>query len=199
MDQQTQQPMGLGQAIAQPPAQPQDSGGNQATPEEQDMLHKTVAVAYEMIYRPDTLPTFLEMLKGGGDPAKGLAQATVQTVARIQQSAEQAGDKIPGDVLFAAGKEILEDLADLATKAGIHDFAADEDALDGAFFQAVDDYRMLLQEGGKLNPQDYAGEMQKLQEMDASGDFERTLRSAAEQQAVPAAKDKPMGLGAATA
>ena len=125
----------------------------QATPEEQALYEKFVAKAWMLVYDPKMFPKIIEMLQGGGDPMEGLARATATIVARIASMAEQAGQKLSGDVILHAGKEVFEDLAELSGRAGIKDFAADEDAMEGAFFRAMDHFRTMLQGAGRINQQ----------------------------------------------
>ncbi|WP_420411595.1 hypothetical protein [Roseibium sp.] len=160
---------------------PQGAGisPQRATPEEQTLLEKVVAKAYNLIYDDQAVGSYLEMLKGSGNPDKGLANAVAHTVARVAQAAENGGQKLPGNVLFQAGKEITEDLAELSTKARIKDYEQDQDALDGAFFQAVDDFRLMMQQNGRINPKVHQEDLARLQKMDGSGQFEQVLRGLA--------------------
>jgi len=152
----------------------------QASPEEQAQYEKFVSNALNVIYNDKALPAYVETLKGDGDPKAGLAMATVQTIAMVAQSAEAAGLELSGDVVFHAGKEIFEDLADLSADAGIKDYTKDQDALDGAYFMALDQFQSLMADNGRLDQSIFQADMQKLMEMDGSGEFEATLRRLAE-------------------
>lgn len=143
-----------------PPAQPlagaeAQAGGEEqpnVTPDEQKMYDQFVDNAFSAIYDDKSLPQVIESLKGDGNPMDGLANTAVSIVVRVQDSAEQAGQAIPPDVVFNAGVEILENLADLAGKAGVHEFTAQE--IEGAMFQAMDIYRETKgRDGGAGRPQ----------------------------------------------
>ncbi|KKM20874.1 hypothetical protein LCGC14_1641120 [marine sediment metagenome] len=154
----TQQPGGA-PAEAPAPARgaptPQQGGGEEqpnVSPEEQAQYDQFVDNAFSVIYDDKSLPQIIESLKGDGNPVDGLANTAVTVVVRVQDSAEKAGQALPPDVVFHAGTEILEDLAELAAKAGVHEFTPEE--VEGAAFQAMDIYReMKGRDGGAERPQ----------------------------------------------
>ena len=122
------------------------------SPEEQAQYDRFVDNAFSAIYDDKSLPQIIESLRGDGNPVDGLANTAVSVVVRVQDSAEKAGQEISPDVVFHAGTEILEDLAGLAEKAGVHEFTTEE--IEGAAFQAMDLYReMKGRDGGAGRPQ----------------------------------------------
>lgn len=152
-------------------AQPQ-----QASPEEQALYDKIVGQAMNLVYDKKFMPQVLKMLEGEGDPVEGLARAAALVIARIATSGEKAGIKMKGDVLHHAGTEILEDLAELSKEAGIKDYSQDSDALEAAYFRALDMFRVMMQEAGRLKPETAQKDMAMLQQMDQSGKLESMLR-----------------------
>jgi len=167
-------------------AAPADAGGifgqpQQASAEEQQAYTEFVSQAFSVIYDEAFFPKVLQMLEGSGDPIEGLARTTALVVARVAQSADQAGQKPTGDVLLHAGKEIFEDLAMVATKAKIKDFETDEDAMESAFLRAMDQFRVMLQGAGRINPDAAKGDLAKLQEMDQRGELETAFRNMAQE------------------
>jgi len=121
-------------------------GTANVSPEEQAEKDQFVGNAFTVIYDKKTLPLVLQRLRGvgmnrrhGSDPIEGLAQTTVLIVGQLQDSAQRAGKTITSDILLHGGKEILEELADMAGNAGIHDYAEAE--IEGAFYRAMDLYR----------------------------------------------------------
>ena len=127
-------------AAATAPEQSREEQPN-VSPDEQRIYDQFVNNAFSVIYDEKSLPSIIESLKGDGNPVEGLANTAVGVVVRVQDSAEQAGQALPPEVVFNAGAEILEDLAGLAEKAGVHEFTPEE--LEGATFQAMDRYREL--------------------------------------------------------
>ncbi len=122
------------------------------SPEEQKVYDQFVDNALSAVYDDKSLPQIIESLKGDGDPLDGLANTAVAVVVRVQDSAEKAGQALSPDVVFQAGIEILEDLAELAGKAGVHEFTAQE--IEGATFRAMDIYReMKGRDGGADRPE----------------------------------------------
>lgn len=177
-----------------------------ASPEEQAIYNQFVGRAMLMIYDKKMLPKVIDMLDGGasdgqdGDPMEGLARATALVVGRVAHAADKAGQKLPGDVLMHAGKEIFEDLAELSRVAKIKDYSKDPDALEGALFRAMDQFRMMLQGAGRLNTGAAQADMTKLEQMDKSGELEAMLRGLAAKDDEAAnkgdhpAEDEPKGL-----
>src|SRR5690606_18411012 len=111
-------------------AMPQDAaamqgGFQQASPEEQEQYELFVAQGMNLIYDKRLFQSVVGMLEGEGDPIEGLARTAALVVAKVIQSADKAGQKFPGDVLYAAATEIFEDLAELSRRAQIKDYSQD--------------------------------------------------------------------------
>lgn len=155
----------------------------QASPEEQKLYDKFVAKAFDAIYDKASLPGILTMLEGDGDPIEGLAKATVGVVSRVQAAAVAAGQKLPGDVVFHAGKEVFEDLAELSREAKIKDFSQDEDALEAAFFRALDEYRLMMQSSPDFDQAAFQRDFDQLKAMDEAGQLESLFIGLAESDA----------------
>lgn len=191
-------------AMQEPPAEQvpdQPAGDQQASPEEQAAYEQFVAHGLLLVYsNPKMFGQVVKMLEGGGEPQEGLARATALVVARVLSAAEKAQQQIPGDVVFHAGKEIFEDLAELSGRAGIKDYGEDQDALEGAFFKAADQLRTMLQESGKIDQQAAASDMERLQQMDQSGELQKMFEDLAAKDdegaggEMPPPEDKPRGL-----
>ena len=107
--------------------------------DEQTQYDEFVDKGLLVIFDEAALPQILKSLEGNGKPIDGLANTTVGVVTRLEDSAETQGIEISPDVVFNGGIELLESLADLAEKAGIHEYTPEE--IEGATFQAMDLYR----------------------------------------------------------
>ena len=167
------------QSQMMPQQAPQMGSVNQATPEEQEQLERFVARSYDVIYDDQAIKPIMQKL-ANENPIAGLAEATVSVVARVNNAAEKSGNKIELDVMMEAGREVLQELADLSTSAGIHNFQEDQDSLEGAFFMAIDQYRTEMQNAGKLDQATAQQDMQQLEQMSQSGEFEAILRQLAQ-------------------
>jgi hypothetical protein len=200
-----------------PPAvSEQDQGITQASPEEQQQKDHFVKKAWELIYSDQMWPQILQMLEGGaddtqdGDPVQGLATATEMVVARVGQAAEQAGETLQPDVVYDAGADILEELADVSAIGKIKDYSKDPDALEKAWFTALDMFRQRLADAGEIDQEGAKADLDKLVQMDQNGTLEKIMRDlAANDDAGPAGGEegpggpnaprgfKPKGLGVA--
>lgn len=159
-------------AAPQSATDPQDQQPN-VTPQEQQQYNEFVANGLKLIYDPKTLPGVVQRLKGGGDPIEGLAGAASTLVLRLQDSAESKGVKIDSDVLFQGGKELLEELATLAQRAGIHDYTDKE--LEGALYRGLDLYRGVEQARGGIHKDVMQKDLAQLNQADQSGELERAF------------------------
>ena len=164
-----------GMAPAQDAAPPQEPGAEaeaetNVSPEEQAQYEEFVDNAYKLLYGDDSMPAVLDRLKSSEDPIEAVANIAASTVMRLQDSASKAGTEISPDVLFHGGKEIVEDLADMASEAGIHDFTEQE--MEAVWYQALDVYRNLAQGAGIDHTEAAAQDVAMLQEAEATGGVE---------------------------
>lgn len=168
--------------------QQQPAGANQASPEMQVQYDRFVGRAMEVIYNPAMFSKVVNLLRGTGaaggkdgkpnkgGPAQGLANATVMVIRRVHDAAKQAGEQLPPDVIFHGGSEIFSQLAEISDKAGLSDYANDRDALEAAYFKAIDMYLQQASKAGEIDQQAAQAQMQKLQQMDQNGQLTQVLR-----------------------
>lgn len=158
----------------------QEEGITPASPEEQEEMEHFVGRAWELIYDDKTFPRVVEMLSGGGkdggDPVHGLAMATEMVVARVAQAADQAGHQVPPDVLYHAGADILEELAEVSRRGQIKDYSQDPDSLERAWLEALDIFRDRLQKAGELDQESAKADLDRLIAMDQNGMLEKIMR-----------------------
>lgn len=155
-------------------------GVQQASPEEQAQYDQFVQTAMQLIYDESIKDTLIDMLDGaqgsdGGNPAEGLAMATVMVVGRVKQVAEQAGEQIDKVVLFHAGTEIMGQLADISRDAGIKDYGEDHQALQAAYFRAIDMYIDQARKAGEVDDAAAAQDLQRLLKADSDGQLEQIM------------------------
>lgn len=166
-----------------------EEAATNVTPEEQEQYNQFVTNGMQAMYDEKSLPQMLQAIQGDGNPVEGLANALVMLVTRLEDSAEQAGQKISGDVMLHGGTELLEQMADLSKEAGMHDFNKQE--LEEALYTAMDLYRGFRQEQGKLEPEPYVQDIQALQAAEESGNVDDVMPGLTE-----FAKKMPKGKGA---
>ena len=206
----------------QEPALPQAVGDTEegitpASPEEQAQADHLVGKAWQLIYSDNMFPQIVQMLEGGagddgqgnvseGDPTRGLAMATDMVISRVGQVAEEAGETLMPDVAFFAFGEILEELAEVSRRGRIKDYSTDPDALELAYFQALDMYRERLDGAGVIDQESAKGDLNRLIEMDQNGQLEKIMRDlmandeagvAGGPEPPPAKEKKPKGFNAA--
>jgi hypothetical protein len=168
-----------------PSVSDQEEGVTQATPEEQEQKDHFVKKAWELIYSDEMWPQILQMLEGGGDdtqegdPVQGLATATEMVVARVGQAAEQAGETLQPDIVYHAGADILEELADVSAIGKIKDYSKDPDALEKAWFVALDMFRERLAGVDEIDQEGAKADLDRLSQMDQNGTLDKIMRDLA--------------------
>lgn len=166
-------------------AMPEEADSEKPSPEEQQQYEQIVSNALMLIHSKKSRRQVEKMLEGGDDPIEGLARAAATIIVRVAQAAQQAGVKPDGIVMWHAGTEIFEDLANVAKEAGIHDFSANPDDMETAYLRALDNVRTMLQESGAINQEAAAGDLEKLKQMDESGELRNMLTGLAEKDVGP--------------
>lgn len=136
---------------------------------EQQQYDAFVENAMRLMYTEDgqVLPELMQRLRAG-KPQDALAQSAVWVTMLTENSAKQNQQPIADEVLFHAGKEILEQLAEIVEASGYHEFKEGE--LQGAWYSALDMYREAnTGEGGRFNPEEAAAQFEALNEADQQG------------------------------
>ena len=164
----------------EPDTVPDEEGGEQATPEEQERYEEFVKTAFGEMYSGGKVnPAILKMLDE--DPsdlmavlenAEELQQfspvvALAATAAILTLNAAKATGEKDGAVLLHGGKAILEDLVEIAGKAGIADYS-EEDMLN-AMRMGADLFREAGAEEGIVDLETAKQEWGELEAADKEG------------------------------
>lgn len=164
--------VGPAQTQQQPQQQEQaQQPGEPASPEEQAIYKMVVDNAQDMSTTDDReitpevaanltgefVPGILEMFDGVQPPIQrspidNLAVTAVSMALFIDESAKEQGVEVSDEILYNAGSEIVEVLAELAEAANVHQYS-DQD-IEGAWYRALDLYRQV----GPRADQDALGE-----------------------------------------
>lgn len=185
-----------GQSQQQPASgqQAQNGNGEQATPEEQAQYDQFVNNALEIIYpkgeaqgmspaikahlsgqfEPE-LQNMLQQIQpplNPSSPIEALAATAALVVMTLENSAGQSGKEIDAAVLFHAGLEITQILADDGKEFGIFDLG-DQDQ-EKAFYRAVDIYRQVSPRAQQAQPE-LASEFDQLRQANDQGDMGKVL------------------------
>jgi hypothetical protein len=178
--------------MQQPGEMPPDEESN-VSPDEQEAYNVFVSNGMELLYSEQVMPQVLEAIKGDDNPVEGLANALAMIVLRLDESAGEAGQEVSGDVKFHGATELLEQMAELAEEAGIHEFS--EEDMEAALYQAMDVYRSVQGEQGKLPTEDLSQDMQELMALNESGRMDEVFPGLDEFAAKRAPKEEPQGDG----
>jgi hypothetical protein len=161
-----------------PNAPAQGEEESNVSPEEQQLYDTVVKKAGDIIYGDGkVMPEILHSLEPAREPAKdpaggnpavlALANTAVQIVSKLDISSKEQNIEIPDDVLYHAGAEIIEMLAEVAEAAKIHDYTQEE--INGALVQAVDSYRTIAERMGRTNDETLKGQFKEILDADSQG------------------------------
>jgi len=148
-------------------------GEPNVTPEEQELYDQVVDNAYQIIYDPKTTENLLSRISQSGNPVEGLASVAFMVVTTLENSADQAGMPIPQDVLFHAGIEILEEIAEFAEEKGVHSFSDEE--IEQALFSALDMYGAQAERSGKVDKESAQAEFAAIEKADKDGTLKEQI------------------------
>ena len=146
----------------------------QASPQEQAMYNEIVARALLFIYDKKMLPKLVKHMRAE-DPKEALAMTGAMVLSRLNAAAEKSGKDITGDVKLHAAGEIFENLAAIATAAQIYDFDNDQEAVDGAFYRAMDELRMMETQSGRVDKAAMQEDMKLLAQSEQDGSLQNLI------------------------
>lgn len=145
-------------------------------PEEQQQYDAFMRNVSEILYGQEgqVEPEVLKRLSTGNKPIDVLAQTTVWLVMLVEQDAKRNQMDISDDVIFHAGREVMELLIEIAETTELHTYKEAE--IQGAWYQALDMYREAnSDEGGRIRPEEAAGAFEALNEADKEGRADEVL------------------------
>ena len=181
-----------------PPREDVSDDETNVTPEEQEAYDQFVKNGFELIYTDDgkVRPNVLTLLDNDPndlkgtlppeafariaevfDPANALASATVSIVLNLVKSAAEAGALPDPAVIYHGGEAIMEDLAEVSQKAGIHDHTEQE--MQKAWMTATQLYYQAASELGLIDQADAEQDMQAIRQADESGELQKMMQSPA--------------------
>lgn len=189
-DQSRQQPMGGGGDEEM--AEGEDPNSQTVTPEEQAEYDQFVNNALELIYpqgergqmgkavrahlqgqyEPDIQQMFAQVDPplNPQSPVDNIAATGALLVVFLEGSAEQAGSKVDDAVVYHAGSEVIQVLANDGEEAGL--FEVDEKDIEHAFYRAVDLYRYI---SPRADQEALAGEFEQIVQADKAGQLDKVL------------------------
>jgi len=170
-----QAPQGMPQEAVAPDADTQEGGqpdieGN-VSPEEQAEYDQFVDKGLQLIYNEAMTDKILERLQASENPIEGLANVTFMVVEKLVNSAKKSGKEFSGDVKFHGGVEILEDIANLAAEAGVHEYTEEE--LESSIYATLDLYGEMELKSGSHDQGAAQEDMANLIQMDQDGSLEQ--------------------------
>lgn len=165
---------------------PDDEGAEQATPEEQASYEEFVKAGFGFMYKGGKInPNILKMLDDDPSDLMSVLQssdelkefspivalAATATIITLK-ACEETGEK-DGTIIMHGGKAILEDLVEIAGKAGVKDYSQDDMA--NAFRMGADLFREAAAEKGIVDLDQAKQEWGEIQTADKEGQLGKVL------------------------
>jgi hypothetical protein len=148
------------------------------TPEEQKMYDGVMVAARKVLFGDAEDDTRFKMVlqrlaaaKQGNELPQAIGSMAAVVMANIQGAAEKKGREIPGDVLFHAGDEVVDDIINIAVAGKLIDERQRMDVKPQALFEGLKAFGEDEMRQGKLTPDKQAAAKQELPEI------ERTARA----------------------
>jgi len=133
------------------------------------MMKKYVANCMSVV--TGGLPTIIKSVKQSPDKVAALAQSAVFVVLRVEDSLEQSGGQLNLAMTFEGGAETITDIVDAMQKAGVYTYSQKE--IDAAFLRAVDQYRMIRNQQGRLDPAMFKAKIDQMKQAQAAGTLDQ--------------------------
>lgn len=167
-------------AAGAPPMDAAPGGqGQPASPEEQALYNRVVAMAMLAIYDDKMTPKLAAMLRDAPKVAEVIAEISANMAMRVYTHLKGQQTEVPGDVMMHAGKEIVEVVGELAEASGKE---VSEQELETAFYLALDKFRAMAQQGGHYTEDNARADADEMRQMDESGMIEQIMAAAQQQQ-----------------
>lgn len=159
---------------------PEDAGVEEATPEEQARYEEFVKTGYGFMYEggkfnpgvlklldedPSDLMSVLENAEELQEFSPVVALAAAAALITLK-ACEKTGEK-DGAIIMHGGKAILEDLVEIAGKAGMRDYSEEE--MGQAFRMGADLFREAAAEQGIIDIEQAKGEWDEIVAADKEG------------------------------
>jgi hypothetical protein len=166
----------------------------EVAPELQAEYEDVVSRGLLFMYDKRVMPVLLESMRTGANPQEALGETGALLFARIDAAMREAGRAAPDELKAAAAAEIMANLGEMATEAGIYDFMQDNAALEGAWYLSMDRFRDIQETSGALTPQQAEENATGVQRMMQDGTLDQLLQQAGDGQPQAPAEAQQRGL-----
>jgi hypothetical protein len=100
----------------------QGDDGSTVSPQEQRMYDAVVTACFGIMYNDNGFKILLQKLTAlRSNMGDGIGHTAAMLIMSVRGGLKQQGTDIPGDVLYAAGQEVIENLVDIAVGAKLAD------------------------------------------------------------------------------
>ena len=125
--------------------------GGQVPPEIQNQFDMFVINGMEIIHDPKVTDGILNRLQKGGDPIRGIAEATVDIVNRLSESATENGIQMANEVLVHGSNVLMGEIMNITEVAGMEPLT--EEQKTQSFQLATSLYLDNAVKSGKMTPE----------------------------------------------
>lgn len=148
----------------------EEEGGSNASPEEQQMYDQFVGAALHQIWGDDmSHQAILKKIKDEGPDRAGFAigHTAAMLCRSIVGGLRKAGRDLPEDILFAGAQEVVENLVEMASAAGIIPKGGEQQVMEVAMLEGTKAYADAEVAEGNVTPDRSAMAATELSELSA--------------------------------
>lgn len=159
-EQQQQQPQGQQEAAQGGMA---SAHGKQASKEMQAIYNRFVGACMLAIWDEKFMPKALQLFQSNPNQTDALASIAAGVVQRVFAGAKKKGTPIPMEVMVHGGLEVVQQVADFATAAGVQGIEPDE--VETAYYLAADKVKEALVASGDLDLSNAEQDLEQVRSM----------------------------------
>lgn len=149
------------------------AGAVNASPEEQDLYNRVVALYILALYDKKLMPKTNEMFEKIDDPVQGVAEVVSQIGMRVYSKAKEEGIDIPGDVLLHASEEMVDETVEFFEGEGMEAFTPEQ--TEAAFYATADKFSQAARSLGIYSDDQIQADKVELDRMADSGELTSIL------------------------
>ena len=139
------------------------SHGKQASPEMQSLYNRFVGACMLAIWDEKFMPKALKLFQQSPNQTDAMASIAAGVVQRVFAGAKKQGSQMPIEVMIHGGLEVVQQVADLASAAGVEGIEPDE--IETAYYLAADKVRDALTKSGDLDASAADQDLEQLRSM----------------------------------
>src|SRR6185369_4280566 len=115
-----------------------DDEGANVSPQEQKQYDTIVTACFAMMYKqPGIAMVIQKLMAEKANIAQGIGHTAAMIIISVKGGIEKQGGHVPGDILYAAGQEVIADLIEIAVGSGLMEEKDTDEVAQKALFYGL--------------------------------------------------------------